>query len=138
MKELYTAVELKRLISQGEGQFIEFKSLWDLKEGQGKSLSRRAVRDFVAEYVAAFANADGGVLLLGVDDDGTPSGHSYPDEAVRDIIAVPERRLRPAIQIDVQQLSLNGRKIIVFQIPIAPDAVTGRTPSHTGMIMVLR
>lgn len=123
MKELYTTAELKRLISQGEGQFIEFKSLWDLKDGQRKALSRRAVRDFVAEYVAAFANADGGVLLLGVDDDGTPSGHSYPDEAVRDIIAVPERRLRPVMQIDVQKLSADGHKIIVFQIPIAPEAV---------------
>lgn len=123
MKELYSTAELKRLIGQGEGQFIEFKSLWDLKDGQRKSLSRRAVRDFAAEYVAAFANADGGVLLLGVDDDGTPSGHSYPDEAVRDIIAVPERRLRHAMQIDVQQLSLDDHKIIVFQIPIAPEAV---------------
>ncbi len=64
MKELFTATELKRLISKGEGQFIEFKSLWDLKDGGKKAIDRRTVRNLIAEYVAAFANADGGTLLL--------------------------------------------------------------------------
>lgn len=40
MKELYTTAELKRLISQGEGQFIEFKSLWDLKDGRRESIRK--------------------------------------------------------------------------------------------------
>lgn len=123
MKELFSEMELKRLISLGEGQFIEFKSLWDLKDDQKKAINRRTVRDLVAEYVAAFANADGGTLLLGVDDDGTPSGHAYPDEAVKDFIATPERRLRPAVHVDVQQTSLDGNKVIILQIPIAPEAV---------------
>ncbi len=85
MKELFSEMELRRLIAQGEGQFIEFKSLWDLKDGQKKARNRRDVRDQIAEYVAAFANADGGTLLLGIDDDGTPSGHSYPEEALKRI-----------------------------------------------------
>lgn len=123
MKEPFSETELRRLISLGEGQFIEFKSLWDLKDDQKKAVSRRTVRDLVAEYVAAFANADGGTLLLGVNDDGTPSGHAYPDEAVKDFVATPERRLRPAVHVDVQQISLDGNKIIILQIPIAPDAV---------------
>lgn len=108
MKELFSATELKRLISKGEGQFIEFKSLWDLKAGGKKVLNRRTARDLIAEYVAAFANADGGTLLLGVDDDGTPSGHAYPDDVVADFIAVPERRLRPTVRVDVQQIVLDG------------------------------
>lgn len=122
MKELFSATELKRLISKGEGQFIEFKSLWDLKDGK-KAIDRRTIRNLIAEYVAAFANADGGTLLLGVDDNGTPSGHGYPDDAVADFILVPERRLRPAVRLDVQQIALDGHKVIVMQIPIAPEAV---------------
>lgn len=43
-----------------EGQYIEFK------EG--------ASRDRIAEAAVAFSNADGGVILLGVSDDGTTRG----------------------------------------------------------------
>jgi len=36
------------------------------------------VRDQVAEHGAAFANAEGGVLILGLEDDGTVTGHDLP------------------------------------------------------------
>ena len=93
----------------------------------------------MAEYVAAFANADGGTLLLGVDDDGTPSGHAYPDEAVKDFIATPERRLRPGVHVDVQQISLDGNRIIILQIPLAPEAVMvdgDGVPYRVGKVVI--
>jgi ATP-dependent DNA helicase RecG len=89
MKELMTERELRQLLQREEGQFLEFKSLWDLGEGTARAVSRRAVRDWIAEQTAAFANAEGGTLVLGVDDDGTPSGHGYPDEAIERFLAVP-------------------------------------------------
>jgi ATP-dependent DNA helicase RecG len=81
------------------------------------------VRDIIAECIAAFANADGGILILGVENDGTPSGHGYPDEVVVDFLEVPERRLRPAIRCRVQRADLDGFEILILQAPIAPDAV---------------
>ena len=120
---LFAESELRALLEREEGQFLEFKSLWDLSTGSPHSLNRRTARDFVAECVAAFANADGGTLLLGVEDDGTPTGHGYPPEAVADLIAVPERRLRPPLRCRVQQASLDGHEILVFEVPIAPEAV---------------
>ncbi|MBE3132988.1 MAG: ATP-binding protein, partial [Acidobacteria bacterium] len=95
---LFTEQELRNLLERDEGQFLEFKSLWDLSTGSRHVLDRRQARDFVAEHVAAFANADGGTLLLGVEDDGTPTGHGYPADAVADLLAVPERRLRPEVR----------------------------------------
>jgi len=60
------------LIAAGEGERMEFKSTarWNTKSGA------RDVRmeDEVAVTVAAFMNASGGTLLLGVDDDGTVRG----------------------------------------------------------------
>lgn len=123
MKELFSEIELRRLIAQGEGQFIEFKSLWDLTDGAKRPLNRRTVRDFIAEYVAAFANADGGTLLLGVDDNGTPSGHAYPVDVVTEYMAVPERRLRPALKVEAQKIVLDGHEVLVLQIPFSPEAV---------------
>ena len=120
---LFAESELRALLEREEGQFLEFKSLWDQSVGSRRTLDRRKARDFVAECVAAFANADGGTLLLGVEDDGTPSGHGYPAEAVDDLLAVPERRLRPAVRCHTQRATLDGHEVFVVQVPIAPEAV---------------
>jgi hypothetical protein len=68
------------LIAAGEGERLELKSTarWNTKSGA------RDVRmeDEVAVTVAAFMNASGGTLLLGVDDDGTVRGHE-PEEGDR-------------------------------------------------------
>lgn len=123
MRDLFTEAELRALLQQDEGQFLEFKSLWDLSGCTRKVVDRRAVRDTIAQCIAAFANADGGTLLLGVDDDGTPSGHGYPEEAIAEFLAVPQRRLRPAVTIRHQRGALDGNEIIVMQVNIAPEAV---------------
>lgn len=120
---LFTETELRALLEREEGQFLEFKSLWDLSTDTRRPLERRKARDLVAEYVAAFANADGGTLLLGVEDDGTPSGHAYPSDAVADLLAVPERRLRHPVRCRVQRIHLDGQEVLVVQVPIAPEAV---------------
>ena len=73
--------------------------------------------------LAAFANADGGTLVLGVEDDGTPSGHGYPAETVADRLAMPERRLRPPVRCRSQHVTLDGNEALIVQLPIAPEAV---------------
>lgn len=123
MSELFTEAELRELLQRDEGQFVEFKSLWDLSGDTKRCLDRREVRDFIAENIAAFANADGGTLLLGVNDDGTPSGHGYPEDVVTEFLAVPNRRLRPAVPIRHQRLQLDGHEIIILDVGIEPDAI---------------
>jgi ATP-dependent DNA helicase RecG len=120
---LFTEAELRALLLREEGQVLDFKSLWDKSGSPPGVVDRRAVRDWIAEYVAAFANADGGTLVLGVDDDGTPSGHGYPEEAVVEFLAVPERRLRPAVRCQTQRAVLDGRELLVLQVGIAAEAV---------------
>ena len=123
MKVLVTEQELRELLKRDEGQFLEFKSLWDLDNDRSRPLKRRKVRDWIAEYVAAFANADGGTIILGVDDDGTPSGHDYPNEAVEDFLLVPERRLRPPVPTQSQRICFGGHELIVVTVAMQPEAV---------------
>jgi len=118
---LFTETELRALCTRKEGQFIEFKSLWDHSEGKDRPhvLNRRKARDFVA----ALANADGGTLILGVEDDGQITGHAYPEEAVRDLLGVPERRLRLPVQCRYQRAVIDEKEVLIFQVPIAAEAV---------------
>jgi hypothetical protein len=64
--------ELAALLLGGEGPLVEFKSTlrWDLKENR----KNPDLEKVVVKTVAGFLNADGGTLLLGVADDGTPVG----------------------------------------------------------------
>jgi hypothetical protein len=69
VKVLFSEAELRALLHREEGQFLEFKSLWDLERTPRKVLDRRTVRDAIAEYIAAFANADGGTLYNAANTD---------------------------------------------------------------------
>jgi ATP-dependent DNA helicase RecG len=115
--------ELRALLSRPEGQFLEFKSLRHQAPGALRPLARREVRDLIAEYVAAFANADGGRLLLGVEDDGAATGFDYPPDAVEEFLRVPQIRLRPPLAVQSAVVSVDGIDVIVFDVEIAPEAV---------------
>ena len=124
MVVLFTPPELTALIrDQPEGQFLEFKSVWDRSGPTAKLLPRREVRDTIVKCVAAFANADGGTLLVGVEDDGTATGHGYPTEAVREFEAAAARRLTPTVEVRTATVDVNGSEILVFEVGISPEAV---------------
>ena len=65
-------ITLEELISEGEGEELEFKSSlrWDFKEG---SVNKK-LEEVVVKTIAAFSNGQGGTLLIGVDDDGQVIG----------------------------------------------------------------
>jgi len=68
----YTETELRELIDTGENLQLEFKSTlrWNLRAGK----TDRKIENQSLKTVAAYLNSDGGVLLIGVDDDGIPLG----------------------------------------------------------------
>lgn len=87
---------------------------------------RRTVRDEIAAHVAAFANAEGGTPVLGVEDDGTVTGHGYPDEAVETFLQVPATRLQPPLKRGERGMA-DGQEILVFSVDSAavPVMVSG-------------
>lgn len=120
---IYTESELVEIIARGEGQFLEFKSAWDRSRGGRRPLPRRALRDKIAEVVAAFANADGGLLLVGVDDDGTPSGHGYPETVVEGLLAVPSTRLDRGVPCRTARGRIGDCEVLIFDTIMTPEAV---------------
>ena len=70
--EVEAPAQIEEVISEGESDGLEFKSAlrWDYKQG----CFNKKLEDVIIKSVAAFANADGGTLLIGVDDSGTVLG----------------------------------------------------------------
>lgn len=60
------------VIAEGESDELEFKSSlrWDYKQG----VFNRKLEDVVVKSIAAFTNGQGGTLLIGINDEGTPLG----------------------------------------------------------------
>ena len=63
---------LAELVAAGESSRVEFKSTARVNLHTGKRDDK--MEQVVAKTVAAFLNADGGSLVIGVDDAGTPLG----------------------------------------------------------------
>ncbi|MEI6684227.1 MAG: ATP-binding protein [Bacteroidota bacterium] len=65
-------LQASRVIREGEGDLAEFKSTlrWDIRAGKNNPSVERAS----LKTIAAFLNSAGGILLIGVRDDGSVEG----------------------------------------------------------------
>lgn len=92
--------ELEKRVSHGEGQHLEFKKFLPEPE----KLLREAL---------AFANAAGGEILLGVDDDGTINGIKDPDEVEEIFSSVAAERCLPSLLYELKQIPLSKKRSVV-------------------------
>lgn len=96
--------QLKTLVRNGEGDFIEFK----LKPNHPEKIMKELV---------AFANTNGGQLLVGVDDDSTLRGLTFADEDEYVLIREIQTSIRPELNYTIERVKLeNGKEIIIFTI----------------------
>jgi ATP-dependent DNA helicase RecG len=114
--------DVSPFLSQDEGQHFDRKSLLHGPPDAKQPRDRRAVRDEVARYVAGFANAEGGVLILGIEDDHSITGHRLPAKALETLLAVPQARLQPP-QPPGFVVSVEGQELVVFDVPSADGPV---------------
>lgn len=93
------------LIEQGEHQQLDFKfEVSDSKK--------------IARTLSAFANTDGGRLLIGVKDNGVVSGIRSEEEYYM-IEAASKMYTRPEVPFDATKWDINGK--VVLEIYIAPS-----------------
>ncbi len=104
-----------------EGQFFERKSCYDRSGGKERLRKARDVARDVAETLTAMANADGGTLALGLEDDGSPTGVDYPPKRLQIILDAPIRLVSPALQARYQWVELDGKRILVFEVDWSPE-----------------
>ena len=131
--------DITPFLRQEEGQHFERKSLYEGEPGSKRPRDRRAIRDDVAENVAAFANAEGGVLILGIEDDSSLTGHQLPDDAIENMLTTPCARLNPS-QPKGFRLVYENTDLIVFDVPAADvpvQVIGGGFPLRMGDTTVM-
>lgn len=91
---------LKRLVSQGEGQRLEFKAKTNFP-------------DKITHELIAFANSNGGILLIGINDDGNISGVKYPEEDELMIRKAVHKHCWPKIKVKSSIIKVSEKKWVV-------------------------
>jgi len=104
-----------------EGQFFERKSCYDRADACSKLRRARDVARDVAETLSAMANADGGTLVLGVEDDGMLTGVNYPPDRLQVILQAPTRLVHPPLKARTQWVELEGVRVLVFEVDWSPE-----------------
>lgn len=105
---MLSAEDIKSLATSGEGYNVDFKVRVPAK-----------VRDLSHE-VCAFANSEGGYVLIGVDDNGRIVGAAI-DNPKRSAIQDAIRDISPSLKVDLYQVDVNGKTVWVLDVPSGKD-----------------
>jgi len=130
MTEISDSSELRDWRTQPEGQFFERKSAWDRS---GSSVRRRKATDVaadVAETLSAMANADGGELVVGIEDDGEVTGVDQPDDKLAVITDAARTRCVPPVAYRRREVTVGDLLLLHFSVDWSPevhDLSDGRT-----------
>lgn len=97
-------------------------------EVEFKSELRRPLNDRdLVEAVVCLANGHGGVLLIGIEDDGTVTGALPRHEAGRTdpfrVQALVANMTQPPISVGVSLVELAGQDVLVVEVPDSPRVV---------------
>ncbi len=98
---------LRKIVRQGEGLNVEFK----LKTNHPEKIVREVV---------AFANTEGGVLIIGVSDNRQIIGAKFPEEDEYILKKAIAEYCSPEISYQIERLPLDEdseREVLLFHIP---------------------
>jgi len=110
------------LLQQGENVSVEFK----------EALVRP---DSIAKEIVAFANTQGGNLLIGVSDDGCVKGVQEDKNYEEYFSNIARNNIIPALDVATDILTYDHKKIIVVSIPKGKDKPY-QTLSHQFLIRI--
>ena len=101
---MITAEDIKMMVQRGESYNVDFKVTVPQK-----------VRDITQE-VCSFANAAGGYVLIGIDDNGSIKGVSL-DNAKRSSIQNSIGEISPALHCELYPVEVDGKEVWVIDVP---------------------
>ena len=110
----YSDQDIARQLRLGEDSLWEFKQI-----AFSGNRPRSPSRDDLADEIAAFANANGGMLLCGVTDAGEIQGLSREQIVALDsvLVEVSSDAIKPAVRISTYHKELSGKRFLLVEVP---------------------
>jgi hypothetical protein len=118
--------QLKRLVSQGEGASLEFK--------RKATFPEKIIREMIA-----FANSKGGILLIGVGDDGTLPGLKHPEDELHTMNEAL-KKIKPVLQYQLTVIPIGSARTVlqyeIFESDRKPHYILGHNKTKESFIRV--
>jgi ATP-dependent DNA helicase RecG len=89
------------------------------RPGALQAFLREPDPEAMAETLVAFANTDGGALLIGVDPEGRAVG--VDPQEVEDALRRALAQCRPPVKTRWEQGEVDGRTVIILHVPRSPE-----------------
>ncbi len=109
---------LENDLTLGESHFREFKSALEGPERKRRRQVSLVARD-IGETLVSFANADGGTLIVGAEDDGTVSGVEYADDKLEVLRNAPQTHVHadtPLPGVRTRLVPVRDETVLVFDV----------------------
>lgn len=109
---------LKNDLILGESHFREFKSSLEGPERNRRRKVRLVARD-IGETLVAFANADGGTLIVGAEDDGNISGLTYAEDGIQILRDAPKTHVHtqtPLPGVRIHLVPVEDKTVLIFEV----------------------
>ncbi len=100
---LFKFMDITEIISKGESERVEFKeSLAEIKE--------------ILQTIVAFANSKGGIILIGVKDNGEIKGVNIGKNTIENLANEIARNIEPKILPSINVVDTNKGKVISIKV----------------------
>lgn len=96
-------MRLEELIKQPESEKLDFK----------RNLSSL---DGVVKDICAFANTSGGMVVIGIDDDGSVVGLDDPQQDEERLMSAVSDRLEPRPTVQVRRATIDGKPLLLASL----------------------
>lgn len=113
-------MNLQELVGRGESETLEFKEKFD---------------DRTLESAAAFANTRGGIVLIGISDNGTVKGIQLGKESQKNWANQISQSTEPRVVPEIEICELDEKSVVAIRIkehPIKPVSLKGRSFKRVG------
>ena len=106
-------------IELGESHYREFKSAYQGKPGEKEPRDFKEICRSAAKELVAFANADGGELFIGIEDNGEVTGIPYSDDKLNQILEVSSNYVLEDTPLPIKRRNIidyKGKRIVYFSV----------------------
>ena len=118
--------DLKQRITQGENTTTEFKENFDQE---------------AVETAVAFANTNGGTILIGVSDQLEVRGITIGKETLRDVSNRISQATEPRVVLEIESVDMEGKSVLLIRIaecrikPVSVKGVCYRRVGNSNRVM---